>query len=130
MWVMKLKDFWLSASISTRDLEEPSEAPDFARKALMSPAASAVWTAPSACFFVQPAPATKRSFAPGRIVDSPPMPAAWRPFTVVRVGAAAALSSVLSVTPSFAVISAKSAGSVRSTHGRAARENVVRMRWR
>jgi hypothetical protein len=30
--------------------------------------------------------------------------------------------------PSFAQISAKSAGSVTMTHGRAARENAVRMR--
>ena len=94
-------------------------------------AASSRCAAPSACFFVQPAPATKRSGESGLIVDSPPLPAATTPLIAVRVSAAPAPYGMGSgATPSWAQMSPKSDGSVRITHGRAARENAVRMRWR
>ena len=119
-----------ASGMSTRLFDEPSDAPDFARKPVIVDAASSRCVAPSACFFVQPAPATNRSFASGLMVDSPPPEAATRPFTFVREEVAGAGSSAAGSTPAFAQISAKSEGSVTITHGRAARENVTRMRWR
>ena len=63
-------------------------------------------------------------------MEAPPFPAATTPFTVVREGTDADSAAGRGATPSFAQISPKSEGSVTTTHGRAARLNVVRMRWR
>src|ERR1039458_1892803 len=72
---------------STRDLLPPKDDLVVRRKPRIRVSASLPWIAPSACFLVQPAPATNSNLASGRIVCSSAL-GACTPVTVVRVGGA------------------------------------------
>ena len=87
------------------------------------------WGFPSACFFVQPAPATKRSFASGRIVCSPE-DGARSPTTFVRVAPSAetASFSTAGAAPPSTLAAGYAPGSTRSTQGRSLRRSFASMR--
>src|ERR1035438_2869773 len=69
---------------STRDLLPPKDDLLGRRKPRIRVSASLPWIAPSACFLVQPAPATNSNLASGRMVCSSDL-GACTPVTVVRV---------------------------------------------